>query len=119
MPPGSVLSMDPDPSQGMMLLWGQIEGWQMPRAELQGASFFSLPVSFCSTNYLPPGNTAWKQVGKPDTDKRKVRPIAFREPPPCSDTFTVLCISEVIRFLAATMTSWHFLLAKWQLTLRA
>lgn len=34
-------------------------------------------------------------------------------------TFTVLCISEVIRFLAATITSWHFLLAKWELTLRA
>jgi len=36
-----------------------------------------------------------------------------------TDTFTVLCISEVIRFLAATITSWHFLLAKWELTLRA
>lgn len=34
-------------------------------------------------------------------------------------TFTVLWISEVIRFLAATITSWHFLLAKWELMLRA
>lgn len=31
----------------------------------------------------------------------------------------MLCISEVISFRAATMTSWHFLLAKWQLTFLA
>lgn len=39
------------------------------------------------------------------------------EAPPV--TFTVLCISEVIRLLAAMITSWHFLLAKWELTLQA
>lgn len=31
----------------------------------------------------------------------------------------MLCISEVIKFLAATITSWHFLLAKWELTFLA
>lgn len=35
------------------------------------------------------------------------------------NTFTVLWISEVIKFLAVTITSWHFLLAKWELMLRA
>lgn len=34
-------------------------------------------------------------------------------------TFTVLCILDVMSFRAATITSLHFLEAKWQLTSRA
>lgn len=36
--------------------------------------------------------------------------------PQLTHTFTVLCILEVMSLRAATMTSLHFLLAKWQLT---